>query len=159
MMVSVLFLLCDQPTKNEDVVSKNSSRSGCLGRTALQNNARITVDTAQYCWAERLYWSYDGQKILLLHTRRFHLCDAQMYMRVIKVNNQYVIAENDTADRSGGGSMPCDCPFDTYCELPIDTNSIEFKFGSDMYQIDLTTGSGCFLIDTTEGPRFMCNLL
>lgn len=150
------FLFCNQPNQvKSTVISKNSGQSSCVGLLALKDQVHATLDTAQYCWAERLYWSYSGQQVQLLHARIFYTCMSKVTMQVIKNNNGYLVKEEVSSEPEA--ILPnCDCPYDTYCEFTVDTNAIALQLDSVIYQIDLTKISGCFVLDTQSRFRNWC---
>jgi hypothetical protein len=151
-----LFVFCDSNPKPE-ILSRNFSRTGCVGLTALAKVSTpdiITIDTASYCAAERLYWKLDAGILKLNHTRWFSQCFAKLSMDVIKDGSNYVVRE---ADNSKGDPAMCSCPFDTYCEVPLnDTGVISIVVRSKPYQINLNDKSGIIVIDTSSHGSFEC---
>jgi hypothetical protein len=151
-----LFVCCDSNPK-QDILSRNFSRTGCVGLTALGKVATpdiITIDTASYCAVERLYWKLDAGVLKLNHTRWFSQCDAKLSMEVIKDGSNYVVRE---ADNSKGPPAMCSCPFDTYCEVPLsDIGTISIVLSSKTYQINLYDKSGIIVIDTSSHGSFEC---
>lgn len=137
-----------------DYISKHHKSSGCGGFLELSKVAAIpdSLDSADYCSAEKLRWSYqEGTGVLeLLLTRNLQNCAAKPEMNVTTSNDRLVIAMRDTNDPKVRAH--CLCYFDLYCEVPAqsaDTVTIEYQ--DILYGIDLTQGHGTVVVDTSTG--------
>lgn len=129
--------------------------SYCQGFQAVEkvNNKKptLSIDSASYCSAEKLIWQYDenDSKLSLLHTRQIRNCAAKLIVEAILNENSLTITETDTRDPNAGSG--CDCPFDTYIEVPnITAESITIKYPKTTLILELKEGIGSFVLDSSQ---------
>jgi len=144
------FLSCDQAPQTGSV-AVNVRVSGCqgfksLGKTAL---TPYVQDSAEYCAAEKLRWSYRAadRTLEVLHTRKPENCAARLELSVQKLEDgSYRLQEINTSTVSAR----CMCCFDTYCELPdIAVGSVSLVLDSLVCKLSTAQGSGVFVLDTS----------
>jgi len=107
------------------------------------------VDSADYCAAERLLWSFDDANNILelLHTRSLFNCAAKLDIEIIDTNGSYKIIENDTSSIKAR----CMCYRDTYYEIyDIISPAISIVIEGKSFSLDLRDSNGAITLDTIE---------
>ena len=146
-----VFVSCSLFDRNE-YLSTHHRSSGCGGFPDLAKVAAMpeSPDSADYCSAEKLRWSYRRESgvLELLLTRNLRNCAAKPEMNVTAAPRRLVIALRDKSDPRLQAN--CLCYFDLYCEVPdqpADTLTIEYR--DSLYDLDLTGGRGVVVVDTS----------
>jgi hypothetical protein len=137
---------------NQGIVSSNAQTSSCGGFKQLAKTTAIkySQDSATYCSAEKIIWTYSSSTALLglLHTRIGANCASKLQMSVEEKNGVYVISQKDTNDPKM--SADCDCVFDTYCDVPdIKGDSIILSYQNKSYGLNLSDLIDTIIIDTS----------
>lgn len=146
----IMFLACDT-NEPQSTVSNKAQISACGGFKSL---AKVAIffyqkDSANYCKAELIRWSFDSvsNRLELLHTRIMQNCAAKLELRVIKTNNIYEMVETNTANITAN----CICYFDTYCEIAdIKDRSITLLVAGKTFILNLDSGNGSIIVDSTS---------
>jgi hypothetical protein len=145
-------LACHQVPQTGSVAVSGCGGFATLGKVAVMHYVQ---DSAEYCAAERLQWSYRAadRTLEVLHTRKPENCAARLVLSVRKIEDgSYLLTETNTSTVSAR----CMCCFDTYCELPdIAGDSVSLVLDSLVYKLSTARDSGVFVLDTS--PLMFCH--
>ena len=144
---------------NQGIVSSNAQTSSCGGFKQLAKTAALhySQDSATYCSAEKIIWTYSSSTAMLglLHTRIGANCASRLQMSVEEKNGVYVISQKDAKDPNLWAE--CDCVFDTYCDVPdIKGDSVVLSYQNRSYGLNLSDLSDTITIDTSG--LYQCRL-
>jgi len=132
--------------------STNSTASACRGFSINSLPVAIGMDTNLYCLAERVFWSYDNQKLKILHAQFGAYCSAKLAMTATAVGSIITVSHADT---SSGPRTTCICPFDMYCEIQgTFSSTVTMKVlgaskGDVSFSLDPSKQQGVYVVNDT----------
>lgn len=132
--------------------STNSSTSACRGFSTNSLPVAIGMDTNQYCLAERVFWSYNNQKLKILHAQFGAYCSAKLVMTATAVGSTITVSHADT---SSGPTTTCICPFDMYCEIQgtfsstVTMKVLSTSTGDVSFSFDPAKQQGVYVVNDT----------
>jgi hypothetical protein len=138
----------------------NSETSSCGGFTSAKREMLmpVVVDTAHYCTAERLYWSFSEVAgiVHLMLTRV--IADCTMKPVFSGTADSWTIALTEKVTPDTTGAAYCRCAFDSYAEVTGFTGgTIDITLDGAVYSINLADGEGSLIINsvpaTSSCPR------
>ncbi len=109
------------------------------------------IDSAEYCSAEKLRWSYrENDHVLELYlTRRLMNCAVKPEMSVTQGDGRYTISVEDKNDPKVKAS--CMCYFDLYCEVAVGkAENLTVEFEGNSHEFDLSQSVGSSTVDTSS---------
>jgi hypothetical protein len=153
-------------------ITAESFLSECDGFSSQQQALQVQPPTPDrgddlYCDAERLYWEYDGgaNRLILLNTRAMLNCCGEHDMDIEEIEGGYLVTETD--DPGSEGRCLCTCPFDFLMyidgvasgtvKLQLERAVTDWPEGSGTLidvELDLSTGSGVFVIEESDASGF-----
>lgn len=150
LLTVAMFLACNT-NEPQSAVSNKAQVSLCGGFKSLAKVAIFPYqkDTANYCKAELIRWSFDSvsHRLDLLHTRIQQNCAAELDVRIVKTNSIYEMVETNTANITAN----CICYFDTYCEIvDIQDRSVTISVAGKTFILNLDSGNGSIIVDSTS---------
>lgn len=151
LLFASLIFNCEQ-SSNEKIKGEVSlcQGFGSLAKKAITKPS-LSIDSASYCSAERLLWEYDTMTctLRLLHTRQIRNCASELSVEAIVIDNNITVNEIDNRDPNAGSG--CDCPFDTYIEVPdVKSEQITVNYPKKSSVIKLKEGRGSIVLDSTH---------
>ena len=136
--------------------------SACNGFQTFSNKMSdtpsISIDSASYCEAERLWWQYDSIQDCLsfLHTRINLNCAAKLTITAQVDANNITINETDTAI---GFEATCSCCFDTYIQIQtVQSGKYLINISSKNFSIDTKDIKGVLVLNSTIDSLCLDNL-
>jgi len=168
---AVFFLLLVACNNNDVVLPENCTEPNvvaALGTGCNSSASELTldlVDSAEYCDAERLRWTYDQNTCVLrlVHSRSILNCATKLDVRARINRDTIFVTEYDVRldDLPNIVAACCLCPFDTYVEV-ADAPSEEIIvvlyrqlcIGAGEYRDTLVTRTP---LDIDTSPSPFCN--
>lgn len=148
-LLAILIINCEN-LKDERIKGEVSLCQG-FGGLAKKGitEPSLSIDPASYCAAEQLLWEYDkiSSTLRLLHTRQIRNCASKLSVEAIVNENDITVVESDNRDPNI--SAGCDCPFDTYVEVPdVTSELIRVNYSKKSSVIQLKEVKGSIILDS-----------